>query len=359
MGIAANGSYAYVSRKDNWEIITGTAAAPSLEPFPSSPPGCRSHATIADKYSPFIIFYAGANGVWLIAGSEAKRISASVDPLIREGVDHSQDEFAHAVYSPRSGMYYLFVFSKQWKESGVRMPDMVLMYDTIGGTWTRGEMYASCSGLWRSASNGELVPVIGLPGGVARLEVGDTDGGVQVSGTIGNFGDDWFEMSGAVDLSSVIPGMPVFFGDGRDAARRMVSEVVDGVVNIYGAMPEGCAVGAKVVIGAIRWQFTTPELGLSSAFDRNLKLETLSIAHERANAALDVDVNIKGIGTIDDRLPDEQEWQGRMDFATRSISRLDGKATGLRAASMQMVVAGGHSPACVKGVRIQMEKVSR
>ena len=358
-GIAANGTYAYIFRKDNVEIVTGTAAAPVLEPFPSSPPGCRGHATIADRYSPYVIYYAGANGVWVIAGSEAKRISASMDPFIRDGLDHSQDEFAHAVYSPKSGMDYLFAFSVGWEKSGVRMPDTVLMYDTQTGHWTRGEMYASCSGLWRSAASGELVPVIGLPGGVARLETGDTDGGVQVDGTIGMFGDDWFGLAGDTDLSAVLPGMPVFFGDGRAAERRMVKSVADGVVDIYGEIPDGCTIGTKVVIGAIRWRFTTPELGLSGAFDRNLKLETLSIAHERADNTLDVEVNIRGIGAIDDRLPDEQEWRGRIDFATRSISRLDGRATGLRAASMQMVVAGPHSPACVKGVRVQMEKVSR
>ena len=70
------------------EILTGTPDSPQLEPFPGNPPGCRAHAAIADRYSPYVIYYAGANGVWIISGHECKRISASIDPLIRDGIDH-------------------------------------------------------------------------------------------------------------------------------------------------------------------------------------------------------------------------------------------------------------------------------
>ncbi|MBQ7652689.1 MAG: hypothetical protein IJS15_17155, partial [Victivallales bacterium] len=356
-GIAANGSYAYIFRKDKVEILTGTPATPNLEPFPASPPGCRSHATIADTYSPFVIYYAGRNGVWLISGSEAKRLSASIDPLIVNGVDHSQDEFAHAVYDPGNGVYYLFLFSSEWRQNGIRMPDMVLMYDTLTGSWTRGEMYASRSGLWRDSS-GELIPVIGLPFGVARINVGDTDGGVCVSGTVSGFGVDSFMMEGSPDLSEVVPGMPVFFGDGRAAVRRMVADVTDGVVAIYGEVPD-MEIGCPVSIGAIRWHFVTPEVGLSSAFDRTLKLETLAIAHGKTEDAMPVEVVMQGVGNLADDDDDRQEWNGRVDFSERSVSRLDGKATGLRAASVQMAVYGGHAPVVVKGVRIDMEKVSR
>ena len=356
-GIAANGSYAYIFRRDKVEILTGTPENPSLEPFPASPPGCRSHATIADTHSPFVIYYAGRNGVWVITGSEAKRLSASIDPLVRGGVDHSQDEFAHAVYDPGSGMYFLFVFSINWRRSGIRMPDMVLMYDTVAGTWTRGEMYASRSGLWRDSS-GELIPVVGLPSGVARIGIGDTDGGCRLAGAVSAFGNDWFMMEGTPDMSGVLPGMPVFFGDGHAAARRMVAGCADGVVSIYGEMP-GIETGCAVAIGSIRWHFVTPEVGISSAFDRTLKLETLSIAHGRAAESLPVEVVMQGVGNLSDDEDDRQEWSGRVEFAARSVSRLDGRATGIRAASVQMAVYGVRSPALVKGVRIDMEKVSR
>lgn len=357
-GIAANGSYAYIFRRDKVEILTGTPESPSLEPFPASPPGCRSHATIADSYSPFIIYYAGRNGVWLISGSEAKRLSVSIDPLIRDGVDHSQDEFAHGVYAPGSGIYYLFLFSREWRQSGIRMPDMVLMYDTIAGVWTRGEMYASRSGLWRDSSR-ELVPVIGLPSCVARIEVGDTDGGCQVFGPLLARGEDWFMMETyGIDLSAVLPGMPVYFGDETSAVRRLVKDVADGVIDIYGEMPD-VEVGCQVSVGAIRWHFVTPEVGLSSAFDRTLKLETLSIAHGRAEESLPVRVVMRGIGNLNEDEDDEQRWSGRINFSTRSVSRLDGRATGLRAESVQMSVYGDRSPALVKGVRIDMERAAR
>lgn len=237
------------------------------------------------------------------------------------------------------------------------MPDMVLMYDTLTDSWTRGEMYASRSGLWRDSS-GELVPVIGLPSGVARINVGDTDGGVCVSGTVRAFGDSWFMVAGNLDLSGVVPGMPVFFGDGRDAVRRMVAGVSDGVIEVYGEVPD-IEIGCAVAIGAIRWHFVTPEVGLSSAFDRTLKLETFAIAHGKAEESMPVEIVMRGVGNLSDDDDDRQEWDGRVDFSERSVCRLDGKATGLRAASVQMAVYGGHAPVLVKGVRIDMEKVSR
>lgn len=357
-GIASNGSYAYIFRHDCVEIVAGTAAGPTLEPFPASPPGCRSHATIIDKYAPFVIYYAGACGVWLISGSEAKKISTPVDSILTDGVAHSQDKYTHAVYDPTTNYYWLFLFSTKWEDMGIRMPDMVLVYDTLSGVWTRGEMCASRSGLWRNSS-GELVPVIGIPSGVAQIGKGDTDGPCQVTGTIDECGDDWFTLS-ETDLSgnldSVIPGMPIFFGDDCDAPRRMVKYCDSGLITIYGTMP---VKSGNVSIGAIRWKVVTPEIGLSGAFDRTLRLGAVSVAHGRESAQRYALVEVKTIGTLSTADADSQRWEGRMDLATRTVSRFDGKATGLRGQSMQMTLSGQSAPAVIKGIHLSMEQASR
>ena len=310
-GIASHGPYAYIFRRDGVEILTGSPTSPQMEPFPGNPPGCRGHATIVDALSPFVIYYAGVKGVWRISGSDATRVSTQVDPYIWDNIDHSQDDRCHAVYDPASRLYYLFLFSKNWKDSGIRMPDVYLCLDIATGAWSRGELYASRSGLFRD-SDGEMVPVIGLPGGVARLGVGHSDGAVSPVGTVEAQGRDWLTLSkGSDDLSGVVAGMPVHVWDASKpastAVRRMVKEASGGTVSIYGEWPEGVDLtGMKAAVGAIRWGFTSPEIALSGDFDRVVKLEAYSIAHGRAESELPVDIRMDVIGEMGDREPDSQ-----------------------------------------------------
>ena len=359
-GIAVNGSYAYIFRRNRVEIVTGTPESPQLEPFPGSPPGCRSHATIADLYSPFILYYAGLAGVWRISGSEATRVSDKIDRTIKNQIDHSQDQRTHAVYDPETGYYWLFVFSKSWRDTGIRMPDMLLLYDTRTGAWTQGELSAASSGLW-GTSDGGMAPVIGLPGGVARLDSGNSDGPVVVEGIVAAADNTSFTASedgGGANLAYAVPGQPVFFGELPDVQRRIVKSVTGDEVEIYGAMPEN-ATGKRFSIGAIRWGFKTPELGLAGYFDRELKLETLTLAHGRSLLPLPVLVTARAIGKLSDDAPDEQQWSARIDLSTRTLSRLDGRATGLRGGSMQVAVSGLAAPALVKGIRVDMTRAAR
>ncbi len=361
-GIASHGPYAYIFRRDGVEILTGSPSAPQLEPFPGNPPGCRGHATIVDALSPFVLYYAGAKGVWRISGSEATRVSTQVDPYIWDMIDHTQDDRCHAVYDPASRLYYLFLFSKGWEASGIRMPDVYLCLDVATGAWSRGELYASRSGLFRD-SDGEMVPVIGLPGGVARLGVGHTDGAVSPSGAVSAHGSDWLQLAdGSDDLSGVVAGMPVHVWDAEKPAstaiRRIVKEASGDVVSIYGEWPEGVDLtGMKATVGAIRWSFKTPEIALSGDFDRVVKLEAFSLAHGRAEAPLPVDARMDVVGEMGDRAPDSQRW--RMDFSERTLSRFDGKSTGLRGASVQMEVEGPSAPALVKAMRIETTRAAR
>lgn len=358
-GIASHGSYAYIFRRDTVEILTGSPSAPQLEPFPGNPPGCRGHATIVDTLSPYVLYYAGNKGVWRISGSDASRVSGPVDPIIWWGVDHSQDDRCHAVYDPASRMYFLFLFSRNWRANGIRMPDIYLCLDTVTGAWSRGEMFASRSGLFRDA-NGEMVPVVGLPGGIARIGVGDTDGGTLAMGRVVAHGDDWLQIEG--DVSDVIPGMPVHVWNPEYPAstgiRRMVKSASGSVVSIYGEWPEEFDFDGKAAAcGAIRWSFTSPEFGLSGDYDRSLKVEAFSIAHGRAAESLPVDVKIETIGEMSDRVPDSQKW--RMDFSERTLSRFDGRATGLRGASLQMTAEGPCAPALIKAVRVETVRAAR
>ena len=361
-GIASHGSYAYIFRRDTVEILTGSPANPSLEPFPGNPPGCRGHATIADNLSPYVLYYAGVKGVWRISGSDADRVSGPIDPFIQFKIDHTQDDRCHAVYDPASRMYFLFLFSLDWKDNGIRMPDTLLILDTATGAWSRGELYASRSGLFRG-SDGETVPVIGLPGTVARLNVGHTDGGVERCGVVTAYGADWITVDNESGLAGVIPGMPVHVAEtwhdmGR-AVRRMVKSVSGQTISIYGEWPDGMDLTSMaVVVGAIRWKFKTPEFALSGDFDRNVKLEALAIAHRKSEKSLPVHVKVSTIGEMSDREEDSQEWDV-MDFSTRSLSRIDGKATGLRGASMMMEVEGPWSPVVIKGIRIETTRSSR
>ena len=140
--------------------------------------------------------------------------------------------------------------------------------------------------------------------------------------------------------------------------RRMVKSVAGDVVSIYGDWPDGVLYDYVVAeLGAIRWRFTSPEIGLSGDFDRVVKLEAFAIAHGRAKESLPVDVTMETIGEMGDRTPDSQQW--RVDFCERTISRKDGRSTGLRGASVQMSAEGPRSPALVKGVRVETVRAAR
>lgn len=358
-GIASHGTYAYIFRKDTVEILTGSPSAPQLEPFPGNPPGCRGHATIVDALCPCVYYYAGVKGVWRISGSQATRVSGPVDPIIWRDVDHSQDDRCHAVYDPATRMYFLFLFSKNWRDNGIRMPDMYLCLDTATNAWSRGELFASRSGLFRDG-NGEMVPVIGIPGGVARLGVGDTDGGVNVKGYVVAWGSDWVQLQVFDgDLSSIVPGTPIHIGGSTPSGhvRRMVKSVAGDVVSIYGEWPGYLEEDIIAELGAIRWSFTSPEIALSGDFDRVVKLEAFAIAHGRAKDDLLVDVTMETIGEMGDRMPDSQRW--RLNFHDRTLSRMDGRSTGLRGASIQMSAEGPRAPALIKAVRVETVRAAR
>ena len=175
-----------------------------------------------------------------------------------------------------------------------------------------------------------------------------------------NLGEKILQIEG--DVSDVIPGMPVHVWHpeypASTAIRRMVKSASGSVVSIYGEWPEGFDFDGKAAAcGAIRWSFTSPEFGLSGDYDRNVKLEAFSIAHGRAAEPLPVDVKVETIGEMSDRVPDSQKW--RMDFSERTLSRFDGKATGLRGASMQMTAEGPHAPALIKAVRVETVRAAR
>lgn len=362
-GIAVHGFYGYVFREQGVEIVSGTPASPELEPL-AGLPGCRSHATIADSMSPVVIYYAGINGVWSIAGTQANRLSDKIDAYLTYEIDHSQDEYCHAVYDPSSRLYYLFLFDNHWQELGIRMPNVMLTLDIATGAWTRGELSASRSGLFRNSRN-ELRPVMGIPGGVALLGVGNSDGDVSVSCRIAAVDGASLVLDVDVGAYGIVQGQPVHIYLGEDvnarlAVRRLVKAVHGNAVELYGELPDGVDVtGCLVDIGEIRWWFATPEVGLSGDFDRVLRLDALAIAHRREARECPVVVCVNALGGMDEREPDFQRWTGVFDFSHRSVSRVDGKTTGIRSSSMSAVVSGRGSPAVVKGIRIETTRVAR
>lgn len=362
-GIAVCGMYGYIFRENTVEILTGTPESPELTEHPAAPPGCRSHATIADMASPAVIYYAGRNGVWMLQGTEGRRISAAVDPVLTDGVDHSQDEYCHAVYDPARQMYWLFVFSTSWQDTGIRMPDMLLAYDTATGAWVRGELSASRSGLFRDV-RGELRPVIGTPGGVCLLCDGDTDGDFTLVSTVVSNTADSLTLADSAADARIVPGQPVHLMRTLEdrpmtAVRRLVKSVTDSDITVYGRLPDGDFTGWRVMIGAIRWWFRTPTIGISGEFDRQLRLDAVAIAHWQAESRLPVTVIARSTGSMSDNPRDSQEWHDVFDFGRRSLSRIDGRVTGLRGTSYDVIAEGPSAPAVVRAVRVEATRVAR
>lgn len=167
-GLAVNGGNAYVFNRRTVATVNQLGTNFQLRELPGMP-GCVSHATIADRFSPFVVYYAGEEGVWLIVGGEAKKLSSAIDLIIRDDIDHDFDEWTHGIYDPINQLYHLWVFKTGSVAAlGIRIPQLMLTYNFERDEWYPNELAASASGLFQS--DGELVPIIGLPGTIAKLE---------------------------------------------------------------------------------------------------------------------------------------------------------------------------------------------
>jgi len=342
-GIAESAGIVYILREHRVETLDDMTD-PELVALPDSPPGCVSHATIADRYSRKVYYYAGESGVVELVGGEAQIVSDPVRDVIENDVDHDYDAWTHGVYDPRTALYHLWLFHDGGDDTGTgfRIPSLMLTYDTRRQRWYRGELSATVSGVWKD-SNGHPYAVIGIGGGVAKLDVGTVDGD-WYAGTVTSGAASVVTDSGA-DFETEGPGLaglPVYVthADGT-VERRIISENQTTQLEVYGTFDATPAEDDTYTVGAIRWVAETGEIDFSDQeaggpFEAEHLFERAVFIHDPANLTASVTITEARATT---RTDSAKEIAGSLDF-NYSRNRLRGAEIGLRADGARVRMTG-------------------
>jgi hypothetical protein len=351
-GIAVNGGIAYLLRRHTVEIIESDGDVLSVVQHPDSPPGAVSHATIADRYAPAVIWYAGGAGVWVGRGTSAKLVSGPVQKILEDDVAHSQDAWTHAVYDPNTGLYYLWLFGRDWQEYGVRVPQLVLVYDLRRDQWYGPwELAASESELYRDRY-GRLVPVIGVGGGVAQLEFGYYDGAGD-AGTVAAATDTTL-----TDTAAAFPvednglaGFPVHVTRPATGAtqRRIVALNTATTLSIFGAWAWELEAGDVYQVGSIRWEAEFRDLDTGDGggdWDVIKKAWRLAVGFEKDTATNQMTVGVAGGGNRGARAHEKV-----VNMGVDEIAQVQGAELGVRSRTLTVTLSGaGVRPVKVTGL---------
>lgn len=319
--------------------------------------GCASHATIADRYSPLVIWYAGRAGVWMVDAGEVKRVSTPVDRIIRDEVDHAYDDYTHGVYSPESNCYYLWLFGNGDVDTyGVRVPQLVLKWDLTENEWYVLELMASASGLQRR-TDGTLGVVIGIAGGTAWLDEDVSYDGVSASGTVTSGGNSTLTDSGAdFSVYATLAGIPVHktASDGT-VERRIIKSKTDTELTIYGTWDANPVENDTYLIGGIRYWAESQELEYRESFDYKKKFHRLLAVVEPDSASNTMTVKLQGV-----REDAGKEVSQAWDLNGLGAVQMKGESLGLRGRSCKLRVEGNTlRPVKMLSVAVESEPAKR
>jgi hypothetical protein len=359
-GLAVNGGWGYVLRRHRVEMLDGSPAAAVLNDHPAAPPGCHGHATIADRYCPAVLYYAGQAGVVMLSGSSAKLVSDPIEGLLETRVDHSMDDYAHAVYDPRTRLYWLWVFETDWETRlGIRVPDLALIYDLRRDDWYVARLPASGSGLWRRA-DGELVAVIGVGGGVAYLDTGQADGEAH-GGTVTEADAD-----SLTDAAAGFPGtgvglagttLVVYHAAGT-VQERLIRHNTPTMLFPYVPFDPVPAAGDQYRVGHIVWSVEFEDIGLDTgSFERADSITSVAVLHDPMPEGETVTATMARIAWVGER--GEGAMTRDEDWSTEHVTRFAGKNTGLRAAGYRLTLAGRCAPAAIRAVALETMESSK
>jgi len=358
-GIAVHGGLGYIMRRERVEVLDGTPTNAAIQPHPQNPPGCRGHQTIADRMCPMLIYYAGESGVWAISGYSARHLSGPMDTVIRDLVDHAMDEYCHAVYDQASGCYWLWLFARDWEARlGVRVPDLTLIYDTRRDSWAIARIAASTSGLWR-ATDGRIVPVLGIAGGVAQLGIGDYDGaevsGTVTAGAVGSLTDSAasFDTDGAG-----LAGLPVWLYDSAGNVRqRLVARNTADTLFFSADLGTAPSVGDRYRVGSIPTAVRTPRVMPDGGVEE--KLSEVYVVHDQAAASTPGKVTLKRAFPDANAADGTTEPTLAFDLVTMCSHRFGAALTGVRDRAPAVSVTTERAPVALHEIGLMMVGVKR
>jgi hypothetical protein len=288
-GLATAAGICYVLREHRVEAFDTPESGDSLTALADSPPGAVSAATIADLYSPRVFYYAGCGGVVSLTGGTAEIISDPVQAILESEVDHDYDEYTHGVYDPASRLYHLWLFQTgDVVEGALRCPSLLLTFDTVRNQWYRGELSASCSGIWKD-EHGHAYAVIGTQGKVCRLDSGTGDGVLLEGLSVAENSESTLFFADAPFAGLDLTGFPVFLISPSGVVQReLIAAHGDSDLTVYGKWPTIRESGRTASVGSLRWSAESGEIdfaGASQGFEATKKLSRFIVVHEASSAS--------------------------------------------------------------------------
>lgn len=356
-GIGANARSLYIFQRNRVSLLyqanrtfaQGFNGGWQLDELPGFP-GCVSHATIADRFGSAIFWYAGEEAVWMVTAgaTQAQKMSGPLDNLFFNDVDHSYDDFCHGVFDPVRQMYHLWLFENDSvTANGLRVPQLMVTYDLQRNQWYLGELAASISGI--VTLSGVHTAVIGIPGGVAKLEGAQAYDGYNVRSTF--LAADTINADGAIIAAGDLPidgvglaGIPIHVChyDANDTLvnveRKIIKENTGDTYTLWADWETTPAIGDEYLIGAIRWHLEVTDVNLLPSW-QSLKLAASEI-NVLANPSDTAESSRLTVTASGMRTKAAASYKQTVDMHDREIFRFRGAERAIHSRSAVIKVEG-------------------
>lgn len=356
-GLAVFGAYLYVLHGRGALLLEVSGESVVVSPFPGGVPGCVSGATVADgKDAPAVFYYAGRAGVVEMQGTDYRNIGLRLERVLRDRVDHGMDSWTHGVYDPERGWYLLWLFEKGGvHDDGLRIPELLLVWDTATEQWYECELAAQSSAVWVSSGGGTVV-VVGLPDGLAVLSDESGCDCQFLSGTVAArsvVGSVFTVGAGALPSSGLV-GLPLHFRDGAGVTYRyVISSHTTAAVTVAGEILPVPQEGWTWTIGGIRFLARTGYL--ATDIPENARVERVLVLHEPTAESQPVTVRIRGVREkVGDEVVVNHDFDGVGELKAL------GAEVGLRGRGFQLELEGdGDQAVTVQQVLVETTEVAR
>lgn len=354
--LAAKNHVGFVFGGSRVDLLQRVSDTWVLRAHPGTPPGCVSSASVADRWADAVYYYAGDRGVWRLSASLAENIGANIEPIFRESVDHSMDEYCHAVFDPVRQLYMLWVFEWGWESLGTRCPQTCLVYDVSLKQWYKFELAAHSSGILIDEDGR---PVVSVGCGASTFELSDDSvDGADVLSVVTSAGNSWIEVSD--DISSVVSGQPVHVISNVGVVQRRIVSYVEGYrAYVYGEWDNNPCAGHTAQFGAIRWHWTSAELSSDSQGHGGVRevqiLKNIAVLHDVETESTPVTISVAAIGKQSERLIQEsRDWSNDED-----LDEVRGAQAGLRSRRSSVTISGARGPAKILEIQADWQAATK
>jgi hypothetical protein len=306
-GLMSDRALLYCAKRRHIYLLAGDGPANYQREEIKKSGGLAGHRAWAQLGDGPLMYYGGDGGIYLLSGNSSVRVSQAIDPLLRDGVNHARDEWAHAVYYAPLNLWMLCVTAVEQE----KMADLWIVADCSRGyteqtiSWWLWRLPAATSRVLVGADGLERVILGDYHGGVSIWGAGSTDGAdaaVTHTGTLTSATNASLSETGAdFDVATVgdLTGVVVSLLSGACAGQqRFIAShenetlTLDTRAAFGGVLPAVPQAGDRYQLGRIAAHWATPLLGSIREVRRWLQAEIRTTPVHGGGA---LDVQMRGL----------------------------------------------------------------